>query len=289
MTTYIRNILVTGVNGQLGKAIRKISKDFDYNFFFTDTESLDITDNNKLKKTVEEKKINIIINCAAYTAVDKAEEEQEKAYRVNAEAVENIANICKKKDILLIHISTDYVFDGKNYLPYQEDDAVNPINIYGKSKLQGEQAIQKIKPKSIIIRTSWVYSEDGHNFVKSMLKLAKTQNDLKVIYDQIGSPTYAGDLARVILYMIQFPIKNKVEIYHYSNEGVCSWYDLAKAIFEIKNVNIQVEPITTDMFPTQAKRPRYSLLSKDKIKKHYNIKIPYWRESLKKMLKKYNG
>ena len=289
MTTYIRNILVTGVNGQLGKAIRKISKDFDYNFFFTDTESLDITDNNKLKKTVEEKKINIIINCAAYTAVDKAEEEQEKAYRVNAEAVENIANICKKKDILLIHISTDYVFDGKNYLPYHEDDAVNPINIYGKSKLQGEQAIQKIKPKSIIIRTSWVYSEDGHNFVKSMLKLAKTQNDLKVIYDQIGNPTYAGDLARVILYMIQFPIKNKVEIYHYSNEGVCSWYDLAKAIFEIKNVNIQVEPITTDMFPTQAKRPRYSLLSKDKIKKHYNIKIPYWRESLKKMLKKYNG
>lgn len=289
MTTYIRNILVTGVNGQLGKAIRKISKDFDYNFFFTDTESLDITDKNKLKKTVEEKKINIIINCAAYTAVDKAEEEQEKAYRVNAEAVENIANICKKKDILLIHISTDYVFDGKNYLPYQEDDAVNPINIYGKSKLQGEQVIQKIKPKSIIIRTSWVYSEDGHNFVKSMLKLAKTQNNLKVIYDQIGSPTYAGDLARVILYMIQFPIKNKVEIYHYSNEGVCSWYDLAKAIFEIKNVNIQVDPITTDMFPTQAKRPRYSLLSKDKIKKHYNIEIPYWRESLKKMLKKYNG
>ena len=289
MTTYIRNILVTGVNGQLGKAIRKISKDFDYNFFFTDTESLDITDKNKLKKTVEEKKINIIINCAAYTAVDKAEEEQEKAYRVNAEAVENIANICKKKDILLIHISTDYVFDGKNYLPYQEDDAVNPINIYGKSKLQGEQVIRKIKPKSIIIRTSWVYSEDGHNFVKSMLKLAKTQNNLKVIYDQIGSPTYAGDLARVILYMIQFPIKNKVEIYHYSNEGVCSWYDLAKAIFEIKNVNIQVDPITTDMFPTQAKRPRYSLLSKDKIKKHYNIEIPYWRESLKKMLKKYNG
>jgi len=285
----MNNILITGANGQLGKAIQKVSYNCDYNFIFANKETLDITDKDKLEKLIKNKQIDIIINTAAYTAVDKAEDEKEKAYLINFKAVKNLANVCKENDVCLIHISTDYVFDGRNYVPYkEEEDKTNPINVYGDSKLKGEQAILSIKPKSLIIRTSWVYGEDGFNFVKTMLNLAKSKNTLKVIYDQIGTPTYAKDLANAILNIIKQPLQDKVEIYHYSNEGVCSWYDFAKAIFEIKGINIDVLPITTNEFKTKAKRPNYSVLSKEKIKNHYNIRIPYWRESLKKMLKEYN-
>lgn len=281
------NILITGANGQLGKSIKKLSSNFNYNFIFADKEMLDITDKNKLEEIIEVKHIDIVINCAAYTAVDKAEDEKKKAYLINFKAVENLAKICKEKDISLIHISTDYVFDGKNYIPYEEEDKTNPINVYGDSKLKGEEAILRVKPKGIILRTSWVYSEDGHNFVKTMLNLAKVKSNLRVIYDQIGSPTYAKDLANTILYIIQYPINKSVKIYHFSNDGICSWYDFAKAIFEIRDINIKIVPVISNEFKTKAKRPHYSVLSKEKIKKEYNVYIPYWRDSLKKMLKEW--
>ena len=282
------NILITGANGQLGKAIQKMSYSYDYNFIFANKEILDIVDKDQLEKLIKNKQIDIVINTAAYTAVDRAEDERDESYLINFEAVKVLANICKENDVCLIHISTDYVFDGRNYVPYKEEDKTNPINAYGDSKLKGEQSILSIKPKSIIIRTSWVYSEYGQNFVKTMLNLTKSKNSLRVIYDQIGTPTYAKDLASAILDIIKQPLQDKVEIYHYSNEGVCSWYDFAKAVFDIKGIDINILPITTYEFKAKAKRPHYSVLSKYKIKDHFNIKIPYWRESLKKMLKEYD-
>lgn len=282
------NILVTGSKGQLGSEIIDLSKEYNYNFYFTDKEELDITKKEKIENFVNDKNINLIINCAAYTAVDKAESEKELADLVNHKAVEYLAEVCMKKDIALIHISTDYVFDGKNYRPYVESDKVNPQGIYGLTKLRGEEAFKDSKAKGIIIRTSWVYSSYGKNFVKTMLNLAKTRDSLDVIFDQIGTPTYAKDLAKAILEIIDNHLEKikekKAEIYHFSNEGVCSWYDFAKAIFEIKNINIEVNPIETKDYPTPAIRPHYSVLNKSKIKNEFNIKIPYWRESLKKML-----
>ena len=278
----MNNILVTGGQGQLGSELRKITPNYpDYNFFFTDVKQLDITNHTAVKEFIEINNINVIINCAAYTAVDKAEYEPELADAINHLAAENFAKIAKQNKIKLIHISTDYVFDGKNYKPYVETDTPSPRSVYGQTKLDGELAMQHINPEnSIIIRTSWVYSKFGNNFVKTMLRLAETRNEISVVADQIGSPTNAGDLAKAILTILP-KIKNEtVEVFHYSNEGVCSWYDFAKAIFEIKKIDVILNPIESIQFPTPAKRPYYSMLNKKKIKEKYSLFIPYWRESL---------
>ncbi len=281
------NILVTGSNGQLGSEIRELSPNYSYNFFFTDVNDLDISKESEIKKYVNEKDIDLIINCAAYTAVDKAEEEKELADLINHKAVKYLADTAKEKNVPLIHISTDYVFDGKNYRPYVENDPVNPQGVYGLTKLKGEETFKNSGANGIIIRTSWVYSSYGHNFVKTMLRL-KDRGELGVVFDQVGTPTYARDLAYTILEIINKnlqKIKNKkAEIYHYSNEGVISWYDFAKAIFEIENIDIKVKPIESKEYPTPAIRPHYSVLNKKKIKNEFKIEIPYWRESLKRML-----
>ena len=240
----MNNILVTGCNGQLGSELKELVSNYqDYNFLFTDIKELDITNHTDVADFIYRNNINIIINCAAYTAVDKAESEPEISNAINNLAVANFARISKKKNIKLIHISTDYVFDGKNHKPYVETDIPNPQSVYGQTKLDGELAIQKINPtNSIILRTSWVYSRFGNNFVKTMLRLAENRDEISVVSDQMGSPTNAYDLAHVILAIIP-KIKNKdVELFHYSNEGVTNWYEFAKAIFKITQTKIKVIP-----------------------------------------------
>lgn len=280
-------ILVTGSEGQLGSEIKLLANSIipDGIFFFTDYKDLDITDKRAIENFVENNKINAIINCAAYTAVDKAETEKEKAELVNAIATKYFATIANDFNCKLVHISTDYVFDGTNYKPYVETDEPNPQSIYGKSKLNGEKYIQEINPQNcIIIRTSWVYSKFGNNFVKTMLKLGSERESINVIDDQIGSPTNASDLAVAILKIIPLISNKGVEIYHFSNEGVCSWFDFAKAIFELNKINCLVNPIPSVLYPAPAKRPHYSILSKDKIKSRYELDILHWRDSLTLML-----
>ena len=280
------NILVTGSKGQLGSEIEALSSNYDYNFFFTDRDELDITNQQAIEDFIEKNKIDTIINCAAYTAVDKAEDDEINADKINHLAVKYLAQIAKEKDIKLIHISTDYVFDGKNYKPFIETDSTNPQGVYGKSKLDGEEALKDVNPKnSIIIRTSWVYSSFGANFVKTMLRLGKERESLGVIYDQVGTPTYARDLARAILDILP-KIQNKsTQIYHYSNEGVLSWYDFAREIMRMAKIDCVVNPIETKDYPTPASRPHYSLLNKSKIKEEFNITIPFWKDSLDECLK----
>ena len=280
------NVLVAGANGQVGSELQKLAPKYPYTLFFTDKETLDITDKEAVKNFCLQNSITHIINAAAYTAVDKAEKDKENADKVNHLAVQYLAQTAKELNISLIHISTDYVFDGKNYKPYAEDDPTNPQSVYGRTKLAGEKAMQKINPKnSIIIRTSWVYSSYGANFVKTMLRLGKERDELGVIYDQVGTPTYAKDLAQTILDIIPQIKNKKVEIYHYSNEGVLSWYDFAKEIMRMAKLNCTINPIETKEYPTPAKRPYYSLLNKAKIKKEFGITIPYWKDSLDECLK----
>ena len=281
------NILVTGSNGQLGSEIRELSSEYKYNFYFTDSSVLDITNFTKVKEFIETNKIDVIVNCAAYTAVDKAEEDEVNADRVNHLAVENLATIAKDRSIKLIHVSTDYIFDGKNFKPYIEDDITNPTGVYGKTKLDGENAMREITPKnSIIIRTSWVYSSFGANFVKTMLRLGKERDSLGVIFDQVGTPTYARDLAKAILDILPNITNDRVEIYNYSNEGVLSWYDFAREIMKMAKIHCKINPIETKDYPTQAKRPYYSVLNKSKIKKELKLTIPYWKDSLDECLRK---
>ena len=281
------NILVTGSNGQLGSEIQELSCDYKYNFYFTDRTTLDISDTHAINEFVNKNNINIIINCAAYTAVDKAESDIENADKINHLAVQYLAKTAKEKNIQLIHISTDYVFDGTNHMPYKEDDKVNPNGVYGKTKLDGEKAMLDINPlNSIIIRTSWVYSSYGNNFVKTMLRLGKEKEQLGVIFDQVGTPTYARDLAKAILEVIPKINNDKVEIYNYSNEGVLSWYDFAKEIMHMAKLNCAINPIETKEYPTPAMRPHYSIVNKSKIKKEFGIIIPYWKDSLDECLKK---
>ncbi len=283
----IKRVLVTGKNGQLGQSLQKIAGDDpQFDFTFVGREELDLARSQSITTFFADKKFDAIINCAAYTAVDKAESEPDLADQINHLAVKQLAHIAKKMDAMLIHISTDYVFDGTNHKPYVETDPTNPQNVYGHTKLKGEQAMQTINPKGAIIRTSWVYSEFGNNFVKTMLRLGPERDSLNVIFDQIGSPTYATDLAEACLAVIASR-NSDVAIYHYSNEGVCSWYDFAKAIFQIANINCQVNPIETKDYPTAAKRPHYSLMNKTKIKQSAQINIPCWRTSLEKILQKY--
>jgi len=281
------NILVTGSNGQLGSEIKELSSDYQDSYFFTDKDELDITNEEAIKSFVEENDIDVVINCAAYTAVDNAEEDAVNADKINHLAVKYLAQVSKENNIKLICVSTDYIFDGKNYKPYTETDTTYPNGVYGETKLDGEKALREINPEnSIIIRTSWVYSSFGNNFVKTMLRLAKERNELRVIYDQVGTPTYARDLAKVILEILPRLTNEKVEIYNYSNEGVLSWYDFAKEIMRMAKLDCQINPIETKEYPTLATRPHYSLLNKSKIKEQFNITIPYWKDSLDECLRK---
>lgn len=283
----MKNILVTGSNGQLGSEIQAISNQFkDLHFFFTDVKELDICDYTAIDSFISQHKIDYIINCAAYTAVDKAEDEKNLASKINIEAVENLAKASEKQGAILIHISTDYVFDGTNYRPYIESDNTCPNSHYGYTKAEAEKIIQKICKKAIILRTSWLYSSFGNNFVKTMIKYGTERDELKVVNDQIGSPTYAADLASTILNIITTHTTKAVEIYNFSNEGVCSWYDFAKEIIELKNINCKITPIESKDYPTAANRPSYSVLNKSKIVKELNINIPHWKDSLKICLEK---
>ncbi len=281
------NVLVSGANGQLGSEIRELSSSYPYSFHFTDKNELDITDEKAILTFTKKHQINAIINCAAYTAVDKAESEVEVCDAINHLAVKYLSNAAKEGGAKFVHISTDYVFDGCGFVPYVEDMLTSPRSVYGKTKLDGENALLHVAPKnSIIIRTSWVYSSYGANFVKTMLRLGKERETLGVIYDQVGTPTYARDLAKVILDILPKIDNETPQIYHYSNEGVLSWYDFAKEIMRMAKLTCKIEPIETKSYPTPAKRPHYSLLNKTKIKETFGVEIPYWKDSLDECLKK---
>ncbi|MCC8146079.1 MAG: dTDP-4-dehydrorhamnose reductase [Bacteroidales bacterium] len=280
-----KNILITGSKGQLGSELQDVYPDFpEFNFFPTDIDTLDLTHKKNLEDYVTQNNIHYIINCAAYTAVDKAEEEQELCYQVNHDAVKNIAESAKGI-AKVIHISTDYVFDGTNNQPYQETDPTNPQSVYGKSKRQGEEILLSIHPGSMVIRTSWLYSSYGNNFAKTILRLANEKNEINVVADQHGTPTYAADLAGALLSVIRFIEKEGIfpsGVYHYSNEGATTWYGFAQKILELSDItNCKVHPITTDQYPTKAKRPMYSILDKSKIKRTFNITIPEWENGLR--------
>jgi dTDP-4-dehydrorhamnose reductase len=283
-----KTVLVTGANGQLGSELRELSNDTDhYDFLFIGRSELDLSNTEAVERYFEDNTFDVIINCAAYTAVDRAESEPDLADAVNHKAVEALARIAKGKGMSLIHVSTDYVFDGGNFKPYTENDPTNPQGVYGQTKLDGEEAMLAINPPdSVIIRTSWVYSEFGNNFVKTMLRLGEERDELGVIYDQVGTPTYARDLAGAIVEMLPRLKSKGTELYHYSGEGVCSWYDFAKAIFEVSGIECRVDPIETKDYPTPAARPHYSLLNKHKIKTDFGLAMPYWRDALKVCLKR---
>jgi len=289
-------ILVTGKNGQLGRSIYKIVNTANGDnlppneFIFVGREELDLSSESSISHYFDSNdRFDVIINCAAYTAVDKAEEEQELANQVNHLAVKKLANIANEQKAKLVHVSTDYVFDGTGGKPYKETDKINPINVYGKTKLAGEKTLQEIMPTdAIIIRTSWVYSEYGNNFVNTMLRLGKERDELNVVSDQIGSPTYATDLANVILKIIVdrgYQAKDRAtEVYHYSNKGKISWYDFAKEIFKIAEVGCKVSPIMTEQYPAPAKRPRNTSMSKNKIAETFSVNIDDWRVGITRHL-----
>jgi dTDP-4-dehydrorhamnose reductase len=282
----MKNILITGSNGQLGSEIREISDQYEnYNFIFTDVEELDLTISEDIVSFFTDNKIDACINCAAYTAVDKAEDEVELAMLVNSTAVENLSKVCKNNGTLLFHISTDYVFNGKHFMPYVETDTVSPDSQYGLSKLKGEEAVMLNCDKAIIVRTSWLYSSHGNNFVKTLIKLGNERDQLSVVSDQVGTPTYAADLAEAIMVMIaSFDETKPKEIYHFSNEGAISWYDFGKAIMKLSDIECAINPIDSKDYPSKANRPFYSVLSKSKIKKHYSVNVPYWEDSLHRMI-----
>lgn len=283
------NILVTGANGQLGNEMRLVTQRSQDNYIFTDVDELDITNAEAVDKYVQEQHINVIVNCAAYTNVDKAEDDQALAELLNAKAVATLAIAIKKNEGMLIHISTDYVFGGnKNNTPCKEDEPTNPTGIYGLTKLHGEQMIAAVGCHHIIIRTAWLYSEFGKNFVKTMLGLTATKSELKVVFDQVGTPTYAYDLATAIAHIIENrSYEGNDGIYHFSNEGVCSWYDFTKMIAEYaRNVACDIQPCYSDEFPSKVVRPSFSVLDKSKIKHTFGIKIPYWTDSLKKCMER---
>lgn len=276
----MKKILVTGSNGQLGKELRQLAPlHNEFSFIFLSREDLPIHHFDMVRTYFDNLQPDFCINCAAYTAVDRAEQEKDLAFQVNGEAVGVLAAVCKKYHTRLIHISTDYVFDGNGTQPWKETDPVSPVNTYGASKLQGEEEAMQFNPETIIIRTSWVYSRFGKNFVRTMLKLMKEKKEISVVNDQLGSPTYAADLATAILHIINQAHWHS-GIYHYCNEGIISWYDFAAAIKEISGSDCLVHPIPTHQYPTPAKRPAYSALNTGKIKTRFNLAIPGWKESL---------
>ena len=284
----MKTIIVTGANGQLGNSVRQWAEKYpQYIFVYTDIDTLDICDATAVKSFVKEKGADYIINCAAYTAVDKAEDDETLCARINQEAVQNLGEAAQEVGAKVIHVSTDYVFDGTNHVPYVETDATCPASVYGRTKLAGEQALLKVCPESsVIIRTAWLYSEFGNNFVKTMLRLGSEREQLLVVFDQEGSPTYAGDLAAAILTVLEQAEKGGFVpgVYHFSNEGVCSWYDFAVKIMELGGKTCQVAPIESKEYPAKANRPHYSVLNKAKIKTTYQVVVPHWETSLRKCI-----
>lgn len=283
------NILVTGANGQLGHEMQRVAKTSKNNYTFTDVaegyEKLDITNLDDIRKMVKERDIDIIVNCAAYTNVDRAETDYPTADLLNNTAAGNLATAMKETDGTLIHVSTDYVFQGDRNVPCREDWPTNPLGVYGKTKLAGEKAIEATKCRHIILRTAWLYSQWGKNFVKTMQSLTSTKDTLKVVFDQVGTPTFAGDLADVIAHIIETDQLDKTGIYHFSNEGVCSWFDFAKVICELSGNKCDIEPCYSEEFPSPVNRPHFSVLDKSKLKKTFGIKVPYWTDSLKVCIK----
>ena len=277
-------ILITGSHGQLGNEMQQAAKHFPaFKFIYTDVEDLDICDKVALETFVKANDVNVIVNCAAYTAVDKAEDDVDLCYKINAEAVRNIGEVAHQNGLKVVHVSTDYVFDGTNYVPYSEDQAVSPNTVYGKSKLAGEQALMETCEQAVIIRTAWLYSSFGNNFVKTMIRLGKEKDFIPVIFDQIGTPTYAADLADTILKILSHETFVP-GLYHFSDEGVCSWYDFTKTIHRIAGITCDVRPIETKDYPARTPRPHYSVLNKAKIKSIYGIIIPHWEESLERCI-----
>lgn len=282
------NVLVTGGNGQLALCIKEVSENLsEYNFIFLDYEDLNITNKEDVDIFFNNNNISYCVNCAAFTNVDKSENEKETSKKVNEDGALFLAKACATNNVKLIQISTDFVFDGKQSFPYKEGDPSNPLGVYGQTKLNGELAVIESINTYFIIRTSWLYSEYGNNFLKTMLRLGNERDEISVVYDQVGTPTYAKDLAEVIIKIITNNNKN-YGVYHYSNEGVASWYDFAKAIFDESNTKVNLLPIKSEAYPLPSKRPSYSVLDKEKIKNALNISIPYWRDSLKKCLENLN-
>ena len=276
----MKNVLVTGGKGQLASCIKDAAVTLAaYHFIYVDVDELDITKPSDVEAFFGTNNIEFCVNCAAYTNVDKSESEPEIAEKVNVDGARNLAEACKKHKAKFIQISTDFVFDGKGSLPYVEQNAAKPVGMYGLTKLKGEQATTETVKEHFILRTSWLYSEHGHNFCKTMLRLAKEKDVLSIVSDQVGTPTYAGDLAEVIIKIIATD-SSDYGIYHYSNEGVASWYDFAKAIFDLSNSDIELHPIRSEAYPTPAERPAFSVMDKSKIKSTWDVSIPYWRDSL---------
>lgn len=279
------NILVTGANGQLGNEMQRVAKTSSNHYIFTDVAQLDITDREAVLRAVKDNSIQVIVNCAAYTNVDKAEDDRDTADLINNKAVENLAIAARENDATLIHISTDYVFKGDRCTPCREDWETDPLGVYGITKLAGEKSIERTGCRHIIIRTAWLYSPFGKNFVKTMQKLTAEKDSLKVVFDQVGTPTYAGDLADAIARIIETGQLGKQGIYHFSNEGVCSWYDFAREICELSGNTCNIQPCHSDEFPSKVKRPHFSVLDKTKIKDTFGIEVPYWKDSLKKCIR----
>lgn len=279
-------ILVTGANGQLGNEMRRTSVSSPNRWLFTDVDELDITDIDAVRHLVQKEHVNVIVNCAAYTNVDKAEDDEGTADRINRLATENLAVVCQGNGATLIHISTDYVFQGNGNSPCREDEPTNPLGVYGRTKLAGEQAIMESGCKALIFRTAWLYSSFGNNFVKTMLRLTAERETLSVVFDQVGTPTYAADLAQIIFNIIEDnKYENNEGIYHFSNEGVCSWYDFAQEIARLAgNTGCDIHPCHSDEFPSKVKRPNFSVLDKTKVKATFGIRVPYWRNSLVKCI-----
>ncbi|CEN43451.1 Spore coat polysaccharide biosynthesis protein spsK [Capnocytophaga canis] len=277
----MKNILVTGANGQLGSEIQNIQGKTK-NYFFTDASDLDITDQQAISDFVKKNNIQIVVNCAGYTNVDKAEDDIQTANLINNIAVGYLAEVCKENNASLIHISTDYVFGGTKNTPYSETDPTEPLGIYGRTKLEGEKAIQNADIDYLIIRTSWLYSLSfGNNFVKTIQRLSSERNELKVVFDQVGTPTNARDLAAFIIHIIEKDLYKKREVYHFSNEGVCSWFDFATEIVRMSGNDCLVKPCLSSEFPSKVKRPSYSVLDKSKLKNDFNYTISHWKEALK--------
>ena len=275
------NILVTGGNGQLGNEMRVVSKESRNRYIFTDVMELDITNLEAIRYMLKMERVDVVVNCAAYTNVDRAEEDEIMADLLNNKAAGNLAVVAKEVGATLIHVSTDYVFQGDKNTPYKEDCETSPLGVYGRTKLAGERSIQATGCNYLIFRTSWLYSSYGKNFVKTMQRLTRDKNSLKVVFDQVGTPTYAGDFAAIIYKVIEKDMLDKQGIYHFSNEGVCSWYDFAQEVCELSGNTCNIEPCHSDEFPSKVKRPNFSVLDKTKVKETFGAKVPYWKVSLK--------
>lgn len=279
------NILVTGANGQLGSEMRRVSSTSSNNYIFTDVAELDITDALAVSKAVAGNAVDVIVNCAAYTNVDKAEDDETFADLLNNGAAANLAAAAKENDALLIHVSTDYVFGGDKNVPYNEDCETNPLGVYGRTKLRGEESIRNSGCRYMIFRTAWLYSVYGNNFVKTMRRLTAERDMLNVVFDQVGSPTSARDLAALIYKIIEEDMMDKQGVYHFSNEGVCSWFDFAKEIAELSGNVCDIRPCHSDEFPSKVKRPNFSVLDKTKVRNTFGVKVPYWKDSLREVIR----